>query len=70
MPDAAPRRVMFHRHRYAARAVLFDENLDLRSVEDLQEWSDLGIAFVVIDSETGQDVTRVLMAKRWDSEDP
>lgn len=54
--------VKFHRHRYAQRAVLYDEQLDLRSVEDLRDWAAQGVDFVVIDSETGEGVTRVVLA--------
>ena len=32
------------------------------SVEDLRQWAKDGIPFVVVDSETGDDVTRVLVA--------
>lgn len=59
---AAPRIVKFHRHRLAQRAVLYDEQLDLQSLEDLRGWAAHGIDFVVVDSETGEDVTRVLLA--------
>ena len=54
--------ITFHRHRYAPRAVLYDEFLQLKSVEDLKAWQAQGVDFVVVDSETGEDVTRVLMA--------
>ncbi len=54
--------VKFHRHRYAQRAVLFDEELELRSIDELREWAARAADFVVIDSETGEDVTRVLLA--------
>jgi hypothetical protein len=57
-----PRIVKFHRHRHAPRAVLFDEELELRSIEELREWAAQDVDFVVIDTETGEDVTRVLLA--------
>ena len=57
-----PQVIKFHRHKFAQRAVLFDETLDLRSVDELREWASRGVDFVVIDSETGEDVTRVLLA--------
>jgi polyhydroxyalkanoate synthesis regulator protein len=59
---AEPRIVKFHRHRHAQRAVLYDEQLDLRSLEDLRDWAAQGVDFVVVDSETGEDVTRVVLA--------
>ena len=59
---AERRIVKFHRHRHAQRAVLYDEQLDLLSLEELRDWADQGVDFVVLDSETGEDVTRVLLA--------
>ncbi len=54
--------VKFHRHRFTQRAVLFDEELELRSIDELREWAFRNIDFVVLDTETGEDVTRVLLA--------
>jgi hypothetical protein len=54
--------ITFHRHRFAPRAVLYDEFLRLKSIEELQAWDARGVRFVVLDSETGEDVTRVLLA--------
>ncbi len=36
--------------------------MDLRSVEELRKWQYLGLDFVVVDNETGEGVTRVLLA--------
>jgi hypothetical protein len=57
-----PRIVKFHRHRFAERAVLFDDELELRSLDELRHWATRGIDFVIIDTETDKDVTRVLLA--------
>jgi polyhydroxyalkanoate synthesis regulator protein len=54
--------VKFHRHRYAPRAVLFDEELELRSIDELREWAAKAVDFVVIDTASGEDITRVLLA--------
>jgi polyhydroxyalkanoate synthesis regulator protein len=54
--------VTFHRHRFADTAVLFDDELELLSIDELREWVSSNIDFVVLDSETGEDVTRVLLA--------
>ena len=54
--------VKFHRHRYAPRAVLFDEELELRSIDELREWAGKAVDFVVIDTASGEDITRVLLA--------
>lgn len=32
------------------------------SLSDLRDWQRRGVAFVVLDTETGKDVTRVLLA--------
>ena len=42
--------------------MLYDERLDLRSIEELRNWAADGVDFVIIDSESGEDVTRVLLA--------
>jgi hypothetical protein len=65
MPPGARREtivVRFHRHRYAPRAVLFDANLDLHEIDELRGWADRGVDFVVIDDETGEDITRIFLA--------
>ena len=54
--------ITFHRHRTAGRAVLYDEFLKLRSLEELRAWAAQGVSFVVLDSETGDDITRILLA--------
>ena len=54
--------IKFHRHRFAKRAVLFDEELELRSLDELREWAARGEDFVIIDSESGEDITRILLA--------
>jgi hypothetical protein len=60
--EAEPILIKFHRHRYAQRAVLFDADLEFRSLEELRDWAARKIAFVVIDTETGDDITRILLA--------
>jgi polyhydroxyalkanoate synthesis regulator protein len=62
MPVAKPRLIKFHRHRYAQRAVLFDENLEFHSIDELRGWATRNVDFVVIDAETGEDITRILLA--------
>ena len=32
------------------------------TVEDLRHWAAVGVRFIVVDTETGEDVTRVLLA--------
>ena len=57
-----PMVIKFHRHRYAPRAVLYDPDLEFRSVDELRGWAARKVAFVVIDTETGEDVTRLILA--------
>ena len=51
-----------HVSQTPTRAVLYDEFLQLKSVEELRVWHAKGVDFVGLDSETGEDVTRVLLA--------
>jgi polyhydroxyalkanoate synthesis regulator protein len=54
--------VKYHRHKSAGRAVLFDASLDIRSIDELRDWAARKVDFVVIDTETGADITRILLA--------
>ena len=59
---AAPKTEPILIRRYA-RSRLYDTmNQCYVSVEQLRGWVDGGVAFSVIDAETGADVTRVLVA--------
>jgi hypothetical protein len=55
-------RINYVRSRYQPRAVLVDQNLDLHSLDQLRRWARRGVAFVVVDADTGQDITLVLLA--------
>ena len=57
-----PRTVIFQRSRIDPRAVLVDERLNLRSLEELRGWAARNIPFKVIDPTTGEDITRILLA--------
>ena len=60
MPAARVRSILIRRY---ARSRLYDTaNGCYVSVEQLRRWAVDGIAFSVIDAETGSDVTRVLLA--------
>jgi polyhydroxyalkanoate synthesis regulator protein len=54
--------ITYLRSRYQPRAVLVDQNLDLYSVDQLRRWARRGVSFVVVDADTGQDITLVLLA--------
>jgi polyhydroxyalkanoate synthesis regulator protein len=55
-------RINYVRSRYQPRAVLVDQNLELYSLDRLRRWRRKGIAFVVVDADTGQDITLILLA--------
>ena len=42
--------------------IMVDEALDCWGLNDLREWAAHNINFVVIDDETGEDITRILLA--------
>ena len=48
--------------RYARSRLYDTRNQCYVSVEQLREWAARGVAFSVIDTETGNDVTKVLLA--------
>jgi polyhydroxyalkanoate synthesis regulator protein len=48
--------------RYGKSRLYHAAALRYVSVADLGEWRRRGVAFVVIDAESGQDVTRILLA--------
>jgi PHB/PHA accumulation regulator DNA-binding domain len=48
--------------RYARSRLYDTQAARYVTLADLQEWQARGLAFTVIDVETGQDVTRILLA--------
>ena len=58
MPNPAPILVK----RYARSRFYDTAALRYVSVDELRQWRHDQVAFVVIDAETGDDVTRVLLA--------
>jgi polyhydroxyalkanoate synthesis regulator protein len=57
-----PRVLRYQRSRVYPRAVLFDANLDLHSLHELRTWQRDGVPFTVIDAETNEDITHILLA--------
>jgi polyhydroxyalkanoate synthesis regulator protein len=49
--------------RYARTRLYDTQGARYVTLADLQEWQTRGLAFTVIDVETGQDVTKVLLAQ-------
>jgi hypothetical protein len=63
MNETSPQRVLrYQRSSYTSTVIVFDANLNLHSVEQLREWTRDGVQFSVIDVETDEDVTQVLLA--------
>jgi hypothetical protein len=62
MRELQATRITFLRSRHSPRSVFVGENPDVHSIDQLRRWARRGVLFVVIDPETGQDVTRVVLA--------
>jgi polyhydroxyalkanoate synthesis regulator protein len=54
--------IRFLRCHYAKTGVMVDANLDCRGLDELRQWAARKVNFVIIDDETGEDITRVLLA--------
>ena len=52
----------YQRSKITPRAVLFDANLDLHSIDQLRRWRRDGVPFTVIDTETDEDITQILLS--------
>ena len=65
MPRARsePIRLKFVRSTIDPRSVLVDEELILRGLDEVCRWAKRKIDFVVIDADTGEDITRILLAR-------
>ena len=60
MPTRRTKAILVKRY---ARSRLYDvANRRYVSLEQLRDWAAKGVAFIVHDTETGADVTRVLLA--------
>jgi hypothetical protein len=58
-----PFRLKFIRSVNDPRSILVDENLDLHGFDEIEGWTKRKIDFVVIDADTGEDITRILLAQ-------
>jgi hypothetical protein len=54
--------IKFQRCKHNKIGVLVDANLDVRRHDELRRWAARKVNFVVIDTETGVDITRILLA--------
>ncbi|MGC2812957.1 MAG: hypothetical protein WA303_21640 [Bradyrhizobium sp.] len=57
-----PIRLTFIRSTIDPRSILVDDELNPISFDEMYEWANRNIDFVVIDGDTGEDITRILLA--------
>ena len=55
-------RIIYLRSRHNARAVPLTKIWTCIRLTQLRRWARRGVLFIVVDPDTGQDVTRVLLA--------
>jgi hypothetical protein len=53
----------YQRSSYTSVAIVFDADLNLHSIEELRELARDGAQFRIIDVETDEDVTKILLAQ-------
>jgi hypothetical protein len=58
-----PIRLEFVRSTIDVRSILIDEELNLHGFDEIHNWAKRKIDFVVIDADTGEDITRILLAQ-------
>jgi hypothetical protein len=58
-----PIRLEFVRSTIDPRSILNDEELNLHGFDEVHNWTKRKINFVVIDADTGEDITRILLAQ-------
>jgi hypothetical protein len=58
-----PIRLKFIRSSIDPRSILVDEELNLHGFDEIYDWAERRIDFVVIDADTGEDITRILLAQ-------
>jgi hypothetical protein len=57
-----PIKIKFYRSNDLLRGLIIDQNLDDHGLDELRRWAERKINFVVIDSDTGEDITRMMLA--------
>jgi hypothetical protein len=58
-----PIRLKFIRSTIDPRSILVDEELNPYGFDEIYDWAKRKINFVVIDADTGEDITRILLAR-------
>jgi hypothetical protein len=61
--SSEPIRLKFIRSTIDPRSVLVDEELNPHGFDEVYDWAERKIDFVVIDADTGEDITRILLAQ-------
>jgi hypothetical protein len=57
-----PIRLKFVRSTIDPRSILVDEELNPHGFDEIYGWAKRNVNFVVIDADTGEDITRILLA--------
>jgi hypothetical protein len=60
--NKSPIRLKYFRSTMYPRSILVDEELNPHGFEEIVDWARRKIDFVVIDAETGEDITAILLA--------
>jgi hypothetical protein len=58
-----PTVLKYQRSSYTSNAIVFDADLNLHSLEQLRELARDGVQFSIVDVETEEGVTKVLLAQ-------
>jgi hypothetical protein len=58
-----PIRLKFIRSAIDPRSILVDEELNPHGFDEIYDWAKRNIDFVVLDADTGEDITRILLAQ-------
>jgi hypothetical protein len=58
-----PIRLKFIRSTIDPRSILVDEELNPHGFDEIYDWAKRKIDFVVIDADSGEDITRILLAQ-------
>jgi polyhydroxyalkanoate synthesis regulator protein len=62
-PSVEPIVIKYHAGR--SHGVLYDADLNFRTLDELREWAARGIEFTIVDAGSGEDLTRIMLA-HWD----
>ena len=61
MPTSEPLRIMLVRCKVTQRSLFVDTNHNIYSRNELLSWAKRKIPFIIVDENTGEDITRLLL---------